>query len=147
MGLWCVLMEEGLSHIPLDNSSVTSITTLPMIAAVVFALKIRRHYLYREKGKVFTDHKCLKYLFSHKNLNMRQRRWIETISDYHCEIKYYPEKANIVTDALSWKAQTNPLSLLTSMRSLLIQNPPRDVLLVAVQEIILLSDVEILEGH
>ncbi|KZV40192.1 DNA/RNA polymerase superfamily protein [Dorcoceras hygrometricum] len=45
------------------------------LAAVVFALKIWRHYLYGEKCEIFTDHKSLKYFFTQKELNMRQRRW------------------------------------------------------------------------
>ena len=52
------------------------------LAAVVFALKIWRHYLYGEKFELFSDHKSLKYLFSQKELNMRQRRWMELIKDY-----------------------------------------------------------------
>jgi hypothetical protein len=73
------------------------------LAAVVFALKIWRHYLYGAKCKLFTDHKSLQYLFSQKELNMRQRRWLELLKDYDCEILYHPGKANIVADALSRK--------------------------------------------
>ncbi|XP_038904298.1 uncharacterized protein LOC120090653 [Benincasa hispida] len=71
------------------------------LAAVVFALKIWRHYLYRKKLQIFTDHKSLKYFFTHKELNMRQRRWLELVKDYDCEILYHPRKANVVADALS----------------------------------------------
>ncbi|XP_073038265.1 uncharacterized protein, partial [Primulina eburnea] len=59
------------------------------LAAVVFALKIWRHYLYGEKCKIFTDHKSLKYFFTQKELNMRQRRWLELVKDYDCEISYH----------------------------------------------------------
>ncbi|PON34285.1 LOW QUALITY PROTEIN: Ribonuclease H-like domain containing protein [Trema orientale] len=56
------------------------------LAAVVFALKIWRHYLYGIHCKIFTDHKSLKYLFTQKELNMRQRRWLELVKDYDCDI-------------------------------------------------------------
>ncbi|KAL0551909.1 hypothetical protein IC582_011001 [Cucumis melo] len=73
------------------------------LAAVVFALKIWRHYLYGEKIQIFTDHKSLKYFFTHKELNMRQRRWLELVKDYNCDILYHPGKANVVADAISRK--------------------------------------------
>ncbi|GJX41490.1 putative reverse transcriptase domain-containing protein [Tanacetum coccineum] len=63
------------------------------LGAVVFALKIWRHYLYGTKSVIYTDHKSLQYIFDQKDLNMRQRRWIELLSDYECEIKYHPGKA------------------------------------------------------
>ena len=74
------------------------------LAAVVFALKIWRHYLYGEQFEAFTDHKSLKYLFSQKELNMRQRRWLEFLKDYDFTLSYHPGKANVVADALSRKA-------------------------------------------
>ncbi|KAG8478790.1 hypothetical protein CXB51_028614 [Gossypium anomalum] len=73
------------------------------LAAVVFALKIWRHYLYGEKCRVYTDHKSLKYLMSQKDLNLRQRRWLELLKDYELVIDYHPGKANVVADALSRK--------------------------------------------
>src|SRR5262249_47379373 len=73
------------------------------VAAVVHALKIWRHYLYGEKFEVFTDHKSLKYIFSQKDLNLRQRRWMEFLKDYEFEMSYHPGKANVVADALSRK--------------------------------------------
>ncbi|GKE54946.1 putative reverse transcriptase domain-containing protein, partial [Tanacetum coccineum] len=60
------------------------------LGAVVFALKIWRHYLYGTKSVIYTDHKSLQHIFSQKELNMRQRRWIELFSDYDCEIRYHP---------------------------------------------------------
>ncbi|GKB70320.1 putative reverse transcriptase domain-containing protein [Tanacetum coccineum] len=69
------------------------------LGAVVFALKIWRHYLYGTKCIVFTDH---------KELNMRQHRWLELLADYDCEIRYHPGKANVVADALSRKMITKP---------------------------------------
>ncbi|GJY22073.1 putative reverse transcriptase domain-containing protein [Tanacetum coccineum] len=75
----------------------------------VFALKIWRHYLYGTKCTVFTDHKSLQHILNQKELNMRQRRWLELRSDYDCEIRYYPRKANVVADALSRKERDQPL--------------------------------------
>ncbi|GJU53050.1 putative reverse transcriptase domain-containing protein [Tanacetum coccineum] len=73
------------------------------LGAVVFALKIWRHYLYGTKSVIYMDHKSLQHIFSQKELNMRQRRWIELFSDYDCEIRYHPGKANVVADALTQK--------------------------------------------
>ena len=67
------------------------------------ALKVWRHYLYGVKFKVYSDHKSLRYLFSQKELNFRQRRWLEFLKDYDFELHYHPEKANVVVDALSQK--------------------------------------------
>ena len=73
------------------------------LAAVVFSLKTWRHYLYGAQFQVFSDHKSLKYLFDQKELNMRQRRWMEYLKDYDFELLYHPGKANVVTDVLSRK--------------------------------------------
>ena len=74
------------------------------LAAVVFALRIWRHYLYGEKCTIYTNHKSLKYLLTQKELNLRQRRWLELFKDYDCIIDCHPGKANVVADALSRKA-------------------------------------------
>ncbi|GKE61939.1 putative reverse transcriptase domain-containing protein [Tanacetum coccineum] len=74
------------------------------LRAVVFA-----HYLYGIKCIVFTDHKSLQHILDQKELNMRQRRWLELLSDYDCEIRYHPGKANVVADALSRKERIKPL--------------------------------------
>ncbi|GJU09690.1 putative reverse transcriptase domain-containing protein [Tanacetum coccineum] len=79
------------------------------LGAVVFALKIWRHYLYGTKCTVFTNHKSLQHILNQKELNMRQRRWLELLSDYDCEIRYHPGKANVVADALSRKERDQPL--------------------------------------
>ncbi|GJS32947.1 putative reverse transcriptase domain-containing protein [Tanacetum coccineum] len=79
------------------------------LGAVVFALRIWRHYLYGMKCVVFTDHKSLQDILDQKELNMRQRGWLELLSDYDCEIRYHLEKANVVADALSQKERIKPL--------------------------------------
>ena len=76
------------------------------LGAVVFALKIWRHYLYGTKSTIFTDHKSLQHIFNQKELNMRQWRLVELLNDYECEIRYHPGKANVVADALSRKEYT-----------------------------------------
>ena len=83
------------------------------LAAVIFALKIWRHYLYGVSCEIFTDHKSLKYIFTQKELNMRQRRWLELMKDYDITIQYHPEKANVVADALSRKSGGTMATLIT----------------------------------
>jgi hypothetical protein len=77
------------------------------LAAVVHALKIWRHYMIGNKCKIFIDHKRLKYIFTQKELNLRQRRWLELIKDYDLDIQYHSGKANVVADTLSRKGQVN----------------------------------------
>ncbi|GJY09476.1 putative reverse transcriptase domain-containing protein [Tanacetum coccineum] len=79
------------------------------LGAVVFALKIWRHYMYGTKCTVFTDHKSLQHILNQKELNMRQHRWLELLSDYDCEIRYHSGKASVVADALSRKERIKPL--------------------------------------
>ena len=89
------------------------------LVAVVFALKIWRHYLYGEQCEIFTDHKSLKYLFTQKELNMRQRRWLELLKGYDLTISYQHGKANVVADALSRKFVGNLAALLTTEKHIL----------------------------
>nr|GEU44657.1 retrovirus-related Pol polyprotein from transposon 17.6 [Tanacetum cinerariifolium] len=79
------------------------------LGAVVFALKIWRHYLYGAKCTVFTDQKSLQHILDQKEMNMRQRRWLELLRDYDCEIRYHLRMANVVADALSQKEKIKPL--------------------------------------
>ena len=106
-GLGCVLMQEGkvVAHssrqLKLHKKKYLILDL--ELAAIVFALKIWRHYLYGGKCFIYTDHKSLKYFPSQRELNLRQRRWMELIKDYDCVIYYHPGKANVVVGALSRK--------------------------------------------
>nr|GEZ03589.1 retrotransposon protein, putative, Ty3-gypsy subclass [Tanacetum cinerariifolium]GEZ03600.1 retrotransposon protein, putative, Ty3-gypsy subclass [Tanacetum cinerariifolium] len=90
---------QFLGHVHEENYTTHDLE----LGAVVFALRLWRHYLYGTKCVFFTDHKSLQYVLNKKELNMRQRRWIELLSDYDCEIRYYPGKANVVANTLSQK--------------------------------------------
>ena len=106
-GLGCVLMQSekvvAYGSKQLKNHEQNYPPHDLELATIVFALKIWRHYLYGEQFEVFSDHKCLKYIFIQRDLNMRQRRWIEYLEDYDFTLHYHPSKANVVTNALSQK--------------------------------------------
>ena len=113
-GLGCVLMQHGkviayASRQLRPHEKSYHVHDLEL-AAVVFALKIWRHYLYGETFQIFTDHKSLKYLMSQKDLNMRQKRWVELLKEYDCTLEYHPGKANIVADALSRKSSSSSMT-------------------------------------
>ncbi|GJV33412.1 reverse transcriptase domain-containing protein [Tanacetum coccineum] len=91
------------------------------LGAVVFALKIWRHYLYGTKCTVFTDHKRLQHILDQKELNMRQRRWLELLADYDCETRYHPGKANVLADALSRKERIKPLQVRSLVMTIHLQ--------------------------
>ena len=106
-GLGYVLMQEGKVVAYASRQLKPHEKNYPThdleLAAIVFALKIWRHDFYGEKCFIYTDHKSLKYLPSQRELNLRQRRWMELIKDYDCVIDYHPGKANVVADAFSRK--------------------------------------------
>jgi hypothetical protein len=106
-GLGCVLMQErhviAYASRQLRKHELNYHMHDLELAAVVHVRKIWRHYIMGTKCQVYTDRKSLKYIFTQKDLNLRQRRWLELIKDYDLEIHYHPSKANLVADALSRK--------------------------------------------
>ncbi|KAJ0938220.1 putative nucleotidyltransferase, Ribonuclease H [Helianthus annuus] len=114
-GMGCVLMQRGKviayasRQLKVHEKNYT--THDLELGAVVFVLKLWRHYLYGTKCVIYSDHKSLQHLFNQKELNMRQRRWMETLNDYDCEIRYHPGKANVVADALSRKERVKPIRI------------------------------------
>ncbi|GJR44158.1 putative reverse transcriptase domain-containing protein [Tanacetum coccineum] len=120
--VYCDAFRKGLGAVLMQREKVIAYASRQLkiheknytthdleLEAVVFALKIWRHYLYSMKYVVFTDHKSLQHILDHKELNMRQRRWLELLSDYNCKIRYHSGKANVVADALSQKERIKPL--------------------------------------
>ncbi|GJY83896.1 putative reverse transcriptase domain-containing protein [Tanacetum coccineum] len=119
---YCDASKKGLGAVLMQREKVISYASRQLkiheknytthdleLGAVVFALKIWRHYLYGTNCTMFTDHKSLQHVLDQKELNMRQRRWLELLSDYDCDIRYHPRKANVVADALSRKEREPPL--------------------------------------
>ncbi|GJV55351.1 putative reverse transcriptase domain-containing protein [Tanacetum coccineum] len=107
--VYCDALHKGLCAVLMQNEKVIAYASRQLkiheknymthdleLGAVVFALKIWRHYLYGTKCTVFTDYKSLQHILDQKELNMRQRRWLEFLSDYDCEIRYHPRKANVL---------------------------------------------------
>ncbi|GJV31206.1 putative reverse transcriptase domain-containing protein [Tanacetum coccineum] len=120
--VYCNDSHKGLGVLLMQNEKVIAYASQQLkiheknytthdleLRAVVFARKMWRHYLYGTRCIVFTDHKSLQHILDQKELNMRQRRWLELLSDYDCDIRYHPGKSNVVTDALSRKEQSRPL--------------------------------------
>nr|GFA84972.1 putative reverse transcriptase domain-containing protein [Tanacetum cinerariifolium] len=120
--VYCDASNKGIGTVLMQREKVISYASRQLkvheknytthdleLGAVVFALKIWRHYLYGTKCIVFTDHKSLQYILDQKELNMRQHRLLELLSDYDCEICYHPGKANVLSDALSRKEREPPL--------------------------------------
>ncbi|GJX13563.1 putative reverse transcriptase domain-containing protein [Tanacetum coccineum] len=133
LGLGCVLMQRGKviayasRQLKIHEKNYT--THDLELGAVVFALKIWRHYLYGTKSVIYTDHKSLQHIFSQKELNMRQRHWIKLFSDYDCEIRYHPVKANVVVDALSRKKSVKPKRV--RAMNMTLQSSIKDMILAA----------------
>ncbi|GJU44480.1 putative reverse transcriptase domain-containing protein [Tanacetum coccineum] len=120
--VYCDASHKGLGVVLMQNEKVIAYVSRQLkvheknytthdleLGAVVFALKMWRHYLYRTRCTVFIDHKSLQHILDQKELNMRQRRWLELLSDYDCDIRYHPGKENVVADALSRKERGKPL--------------------------------------
>ena len=105
----------------LKNHKQNYLTHDMELVAIVFALKIWRHYLYGEKFEVFLDHKNLKYIFTQWDLNMRQRRWMEYLEDYNFTLQYHPSKENVVADALSRNSR-GVLASVASWEWLMLEN-------------------------
>ena len=108
-GLGCVLMPSGMvvdyGSLQLKNHEQSYPTHDMKLVAIVFSLKALCHYLYDEHFEVFSDHKSLKYIFTQRDLNMRQRRWIEYLEDYDFTLHYHPGKENVVAYALNRKSK------------------------------------------
>ncbi|KAM1011997.1 hypothetical protein FF1_047138 [Malus domestica] len=115
-GLGAVLMQNGRVVAYASRQLKTHEKHYPThdleLAAIIHALKIWRCYLYGSKFYVYSDHKSLKYLFTQRDLNLRQRRWMEYIKDYDFKLLYHPGKANVVADALSRKTRSTLSSLM-----------------------------------
>ncbi|GKD05436.1 putative reverse transcriptase domain-containing protein, partial [Tanacetum coccineum] len=114
--VYCDASHKGLGVVLMQNEKVITYASRQLkiheknytthdleLRVMVFALKTWRHYLYGTRCTVFTDHKSLQHILDQKELNMRQRRRLELLSDYDCDICYYSGKANVVADALSRK--------------------------------------------
>nr|GFA80313.1 putative reverse transcriptase domain-containing protein [Tanacetum cinerariifolium] len=114
--VYCDVSHKGLGAVLIQRDKVIAYTSRQLkvhernytthdleLGSVVFALKLWRHYLYGTGCIVFIDHKSMQHILDQKDLNMRQRRWLELLSDYDCDIRYHPGKANVVADALSRK--------------------------------------------
>lgn len=114
-GLGCVLMQRGKVIAYASRQLKPHESNYPThdleLASVVFALKVWRHYLYGVKCTIYSNHKSLKYFFTQKEPNMRQRKWLQLLMDYDYEILYHPGKANVVTDALSRKEDHVPIKV------------------------------------
>nr|GEV49938.1 putative reverse transcriptase domain-containing protein [Tanacetum cinerariifolium] len=120
-------LPEGNKDFVLKINEKNYITHDLELGLVVFALKIWRHYLYGTKCTMFTDHKSLQHILDQKELNMRQRRWLELLSDYDCDIRYHPGKANVVADVLSRKERDKPLRVRDLVMTISL-NLPKQIL-------------------
>ncbi|GKA55851.1 putative reverse transcriptase domain-containing protein [Tanacetum coccineum] len=84
------------------------------------------------KSVIYTDHKSLQHIFSQKELNMRQRHWIELFRDYDCKIRYHPGKVNVMVDALSRKERVKPKRV--RAMNMTLQSSIKDRILAAQKE-------------
>ncbi|GJT36748.1 putative reverse transcriptase domain-containing protein [Tanacetum coccineum] len=100
-------------------------TRLELGAGGFAHMMLETDYLYCTKCIVYTDHKSLQYILDQKELNMRQRRWLELLSDYDCELHYHPGKANVVADELSRKNRPKPLRVRALVMTIGLNLPTR----------------------
>nr|GEZ31792.1 putative reverse transcriptase domain-containing protein [Tanacetum cinerariifolium] len=134
--VYCDVSNKGLGAVLMQREKVISYASRQLkihekdyttydleLKAVVFALKIWRHYLYGTKCTVFTDHKSLQHILVQKELNMGQRRWLELLSDYDCDIRYHSGKANVVANALSRKEREPPLRVRALVMTICLDLP------------------------
>ncbi|GJT31568.1 reverse transcriptase domain-containing protein [Tanacetum coccineum] len=132
--VYCDASHQGLGAVLMQREKVIAYASRQLkpneenytthdleLGVVVFAFKIWRHYLYGTKCIVFTNHKSLQHILDQKELNMRQRHWLELLADYDCEIRYHLGKANVIADALTWKERIKPLRV----RSLVMTIHPK----------------------
>ncbi|KAA3487974.1 Transposon Ty3-I Gag-Pol polyprotein [Gossypium australe] len=98
--------ESGREFIVNKNASNVSLVCVLMHDGKVVAYTSQQ-LSHMKRCFIYTDHKSLKYLLTQKELNLRQRRWVELLKDYDCMIEYHPGKANVVVDALSYRAVTD----------------------------------------
>ena len=135
-GLGAILMQQGsvvaYASRQLKKHEVNYPTHDLELAVVVFALKLWRHYLYGTQFEIFTNHQSLKYIFTQRDLNLRQCRWLEFVKDYDFELSYHPGKANVVADALSRRSYVASLCVVREWRLLedvidAVIRVPRDV--------------------
>ena len=109
-GLGAVLMQEGgviaYASRKLKKHEELYATHDLELATVMLALKLWRHYHIGRRFELRTDHQSLKHLFTQRDLNARQRRWSEFMSEYDFEISHMKGKENVVADALSKRPQT-----------------------------------------
>nr|GEV29611.1 putative reverse transcriptase domain-containing protein [Tanacetum cinerariifolium] len=138
--VYCDASHKGLGAVLMQNKKVIAYASRQLkihdknyttddleLRAVVFALKMWRHYLYGTRCTEFTDHKSLQHILDQKELNMRQWRWLELLSDYDCDIRYHPGKANVVAGALSRKERSRPLRVRDLVMTMGL-NLPKEIL-------------------
>ncbi|GKB76398.1 putative reverse transcriptase domain-containing protein [Tanacetum coccineum] len=136
--VYCDASHKGLGVVLMHREKVISYASRQLkvheknytthdleLGLVVFALKIWRYYLYGTKCTMFTDHKSLQHILDQKELNMRQRHWLELLSYYDCDIRYHPRKANVVADALSRKERIEPLRVRALVMTISLDLPKR----------------------
>ena len=124
--VYCDASKDGLGYIMIQSGRVVAYGSKQLknheknypthdldLVTIVFALNIWCHYLYGKQFEVFSDHKSLKYIFTHRDLNMRQRKWMKYLEDYDFTLHYHPGKENVMTNALNRKS----LGVLASVAS------------------------------